>query len=212
MNVLRSEPSPIIIIGSYVYKFASPGELLIERQWIAVSELFKIFNAQNFDEVYHLEVPNCQFTDFFMRTEFLGPTVLNTTVDLCKLYETMLQFGRLFAEDGRTFSLGDFQLRNLYSDKHTIRALDLGEKTLTSVNVYYDRARFLLHLVDLEEYVKAMELFANDDDRIEILVEMRKRAKYLVSKRIRGRKVASALFRYFNFQVWVYRYVYHRSR
>ena len=198
--IIRDKPYLILNIRNKVYKFLPKDLLKKEKKWLQIKPLLNQFNIKTNKK--KLELPFVEFSPFYTKTKYLGEDLFKLGSNIIELYESIKDFSYMFLDNKKTISLGDIQLRNVYLNESNFVVSDLGIQAGKDVNVYYDRARFLVNLIDCSYIKEANILLDSEKDKNYILFEMDKRYKKVTEKRIKNFKIFSASYRFFKYIKW----------
>ena len=77
--------------------------------------------------------------------------------NIYELYDSISDFSKINFNGETTISLGDIQLRNVYKNNNFFVLSDLGIQAGEKVSLNYDRARFLVNLIDCN-YLKKLKI------------------------------------------------------
>ena len=171
--IIRENPYLIIKINQKVYKFLTPEELKVETNWLKIEEQINIFNKET--KKTNFAIPNIELTDNFTRTNYLGIDLFASGEKIYELYDSISEFSNIFFLGNSTISLGDIQLRNVYYKNNKFFLSDLGMQAGIKSNLYYDRSRFLVNLIDCNYKKQAKNILASEKQKKLILEEMDKR-------------------------------------
>ena len=199
--IIREKPYPIIVINNYVYKFLPSEKLKLELNWLCLIPKINYFNT--LCKSRKLFVPKITIGFNYIRMKNLGEPLYNRKDLIFELYDSISEFSHLNFKERFTTSLGDAQLRNIYNYKGKFAVLDLGSNAGKKVTLYYDRARFLVHLIDCNLSFEVNKILKNEKYSNEIIKEMDKRAIRVFKKRLfLSANFISAIYRLINYSKW----------
>ena len=198
--IIRDKPYLILNINNKVYKFLPNDLLKQEEKWLEIKPLLHQFNIRTNN--MKIELPSVEFSPFYTKTKYLGEDLFKIGSNIMELYESIKEFSYMFLDNKKTISLGDIQLRNVYLNDSNFTVSDLGTQAGKHVNVFYDRARFLVNLIDCNYIKEANNIINIEKEKNCILFEMDKRYKKVTEKRIRNFKIISASYRFFKYLNW----------
>ena len=200
--IIREKPYLILKIRNNVYKFLPNNLLAIETCWLVIKKNLKEFNK--ITNEMKLKIPTVEKSPYYIKTIYFGKDLFTLGSNIEDLYKTIRDFSYMFLENDKTISLGDIQLRNVYLNQDEFILSDLGIHAEQKVDIYYDRARFLVNLIDCNYQNKVNNILNNEKDKKNILASMEKRYLKVMKKRIKNLKIISSLFRSIKFILWRY--------
>ena len=196
-KIFSNHPFLVFRIDNNVYKFIDKENDIAEFDWLKFTFLFENFNIVN---PVKLSIPYLELKEYFLEMEYVGSSLYDLTNEIYSFYDVLRSFS-YFHQDkfGFTSSIGDAQLRNVYKSTEGFFLLDLGSRFGSRVSLFYDRARFLVHLIDSGFFLSSYLLLKNEPDRKIILSFMSQRSHYVFLKRLRKFAILSAFYRLFYF-------------
>ena len=198
--IIRENPSLIIKIKNNVYKFLPNEEIKKETDWTKIKNKLNKFNLKT--KKTNLKIPEIYSTPFFTKTNYLGQDLFSLGKNIYELYDSISDFSRIHFNGKTTISLGDIQLRNVYKNNKFFVLSDLGIQAGEKVSLNYDRARFLVNLIDCNYLEEAKNIIQNENYKKSIILEMNKRCFKVFKKRLINLKVFSAIYRLLKFYKW----------
>ena len=198
--IIRENPSLIIKIKNNVYKFLPNEEIKKETDWTKIKNKLNKFNLKT--KKTNLKIPEIYSTPFFTKTNYLGQDLFSLGKNIYELYDSISDFSRIHFNGKTTISLGDIQLRNVYKNNKFFVLSDLGIQAGEKVTLNYDRARFLVNLIDCNYLEEAKNIIQNEKYKKSIILEMNKRSFKVFKKRLINLKVFSAIYRLLKFYKW----------
>ena len=208
-QIFSSKPFLIFRLDDYVYKFIDPAVHQSELQWLGKQNILDKYNLAH---DIKLEVPSIELTPHYLKMKYVGNSIFYAPQVITKLYRAITSFSLFYSDSNlHTLSLGDAQLRNIYKSNNGFFCLDLSIKFGDHVSIYYDRSRFLVHLIDSNYSNIAFKLLNADIDKEKLVHTMMKRANYTFFKRLKSFSVFSAFYRLFIFYIHIYSKKLHKA-
>ena len=198
--IIRENPSLIIKIKNNVYKFLPNEEIKKETDWTKIKNKLNKFNLKT--KKTNLKIPEIYSTPFFTKTNYLGQDLFSLGKNIYELYDSISDFSRIHFNGKTTISLGDIQLRNVYKKNKFFVLSDLGTQAGKKVSLNYDRARFLVNLIDCNYLEEAKNIIQKEHNKKSIILEMNKRCLKVFKKRLINLKVFSGIYRLLKFYKW----------
>ena len=199
-HIFSRKPFLVFRVGNNVYKFFDQCSNESEYDWVHNKHLLDEYNLLHEKKI---EIPKIERGQYFIKSKYLGESVINYPSEITSLYHSITSFSTFHQNSPlTTISIGDAQLRNAYISANGFYFLDLGVNFGKIVSIYYDRSRFLVHLVDSNYRKIARDLLCSDPQKDILLVHIRQRANYVFYKRLKSAAVFSSVYRYLNFLVW----------
>lgn len=196
MHVLQHKPRFVLRHKKLVYKVLSASELEQEKCIECLRHYIDIYNNNRDPERLSIAIPQIKYFENFVEMPFLPHPNCSTTLHYIDVYKTITHFSNMFVDGELTVSLGDFQIKNIFLSDG-LHAIDLGEKSGTKVPIFYDRARFILNLIDSGISDAAKDILHSEKGNEELNHQLKLRSLYLVTKRLKAKKALSAIYRYF---------------
>lgn len=201
--IIRDTPYPIIKLKNKVYKFLSQEEIKNEISWQDIKKYLNYFNKSSFN---NFKIPDISLTKYFIQSEYLGKSIFFKIDKIYDLFQLVKKFSNFYKDKNKnTISLGDIQLRNVYTKKNDFILLDLGKGAGEQVYYLYNEARLILNIADCGFYNEAINIFSKEDNKDILIIEIYKRSIFVFKKRLKKRKFKSALFRLILFLVFYFR-------
>lgn len=201
-QIFTTSPFLIFRLNQSVYKFIDTNRHFDEYLWAFKSHLLSKFS--NFSSI-QLEIPALHLYEYFLHMNYVGTTIYSNHLHISSFYNVLRSFSYFYEDfDESTLSLGDCQLRNVYVSSNGFYLLDLGKQFGSQVSLYYDRARFLVHLIDSGFQPFVLALLQSDSDKDIIIHHMKSRCHYVFFKRLKFFNPFSAIYRLFLFYRWYF--------
>lgn len=198
-KIFSRSPFLIFRINQYVYKFFDQKFNSAEYDWLDFVYLFDEFNCKNSPKFL---IPCVEIHEYYLKIDYVGASLYSLPNEINTFYHSLRLFSYFYHDQlGFTFSIGDAQLRNVYKSAQGYFLLDLGSKLGSKVSLYYDRSRFLIHLIDSGFFWDSFRLLNKDSDKNMILALMKQRSLYVFFKRLKKLALLSAFYRLFCFQL-----------
>lgn len=201
MKILQNKPRLVIKHFETVYKFLPEHEIIAEQNVERLRPYIERYNKYKNTNALAIKIPTATFSNFVIMTPYFQNPLNYEIEKIANVYETLSAFSEYFSNGSTSVSLGDFQVRNLFVD-HEVVAIDLGVLAGKPVPLFYDRARFILNVLDSGYNGFASTLFLMTENKPALLTQLDHRAKYLIIKRIRGKRYFSAVYRYLCYLRW----------
>ena len=198
--IIRENPSLIIKINNNVYKFLPTNEIKKETNWTKIEDKLIRFNQKT--SKINFKIPKIYSTYFFTKTNYLGKDLCSLGKNIYELYDSISDFSRIYFNGKNTISLGDIQLRNIFKNGNNFILNDLGIQAGVKVSFNYDRARFLVNLIDCNYLKEAKNIIEKEEHKKSLILEMDKRCLQVFKKRLINLSIFSAIFRLFKYYKW----------
>ncbi len=198
--IIREKPSLIIKINNNVYKFLPKNEIKKETNWTKIENKLIRFNQKT--SKINFKIPKIYSTYFFTKTNYLGKDLFSLGKNIYELYDSISDFSKIYFNGENTISLGDIQLRNIFKNGNYFILNDLGIQAGINVSINYDRARFLVNLIDSNYLKEAKNIIEKEEDKKSLILEMDKRCLQVFKKRLINLSIFSALLRLFKYYKW----------
>lgn len=199
-KVFSRNPFLVFRVSNYVYKFFDPISSHSEYSWVSKKYLLDKFNLSHQQKI---EIPEIDRDHFFIKIRYIGDPIVCYPSKFHSLYDIISRFSIFYQQSpSSSISIGDAQIRNVYLSPNGFYFLDLGINFGKSVSIYYDRVRFLVHLVDSDYKDIARDLLYSDPQKDILIEHIRHRANLVFFKRLSSFAIFSAVYRYLSFICW----------
>ena len=175
-------------------------KLKVELNWLCISS--KINNFNKVCNSKKLIIPKITIGQNYIRMRNLGFPIYKERSKILQLYKCICEFSVLNKIGQFTTSLGDMQLRNVYYYNDNFAILDLGNYAGKKVSFQYNKARFLVHLIDCNLFSEVNEILKEESYDSELIEEMDRRSSRVFMKRFNGKNLFSSLYRKLIYSIW----------